>query len=164
MTEEQWKPVVGYEGLYEVSDHGRVRSVDRVLVKSDGRRMTIKGKLLKGGTHQGYVNHKMQGVTKYTHVMVLEAFDRPRHPGEEARHLNDIKSDNRLINLRWGSRSDNAKDRVRNGIHNNAKKTHCPQGHEYTPENTYVYGTKRVCKTCIRIRDRERSSRRSVKA
>lgn len=163
MTEEQWKPVLGFEGLYEVSDRGRVRSVDRVLVKSDGRRMTIKGKLLKGGTNQGYVSHKMQGVTKFTHIMVLEAFVGPRPPGMQVRHLNDIKDDNRLSNLRWGTSSENAKDRVRNGIHPMARKTHCPQGHEYTPENTYLYGTRRSCKTCNQERARERYLRRTVK-
>lgn len=51
------------------------------------------------------------------------------------------------------------------GEHGNGKKTHCPKGHEYTPENTYLYGpnkTWRQCRTCYREMDKKRQPRRSV--
>ena len=49
---EQWKPVHGYEGIYEVSSHGRVRSVDRTVTRSDGKVHRYKGKALSAGTQQ----------------------------------------------------------------------------------------------------------------
>ena len=45
--EERWKPVTGYEGIYEASSHGRVRSVDRTVTRSDGQVHRRKGKLLR---------------------------------------------------------------------------------------------------------------------
>ena len=55
-TQEQWLPVVGYEGIYEVSDHGRVRSVLRSKICSNGVTRTVRGRLLsptprKNGGH-----------------------------------------------------------------------------------------------------------------
>ena len=53
---EQWRSVKGYEGLYEVSNLGNVRSVDRATIHKDGKQTTHKGKLLKIGTdsRKGY--------------------------------------------------------------------------------------------------------------
>lgn len=59
--------------------------------------------------------------------------------------------DNRLTNLRWDSRSGNISDQVRDGTHNNARKTHCKWGHEFTPENTGKQSNGgRRCITCHR--------------
>lgn len=147
---ERWKPVVGYEGLYEVSDHGRVRS---------GK---LKGRTLKlwantGGHLRVPLYRDGQMSMRYIHRLVLEAFRGSCPPGHEACHYDDDPSNNRLENLRWDTRSSNELDKVRNGNHNNAKKTHCPQGHEYTPENTYRRSNgARMCRTCHRDRERAR--------
>jgi len=76
-------------------------------------------------------------------------------------HWDDDPANNRLENLRWGTRSENRKDSVRNGTHNMASKTHCPQGHPYTAGNTYVYpGGNRACNECRRAyRDAHREER-----
>ena len=92
-------------------------------------------------------------------VAVLEAFVGPCPPGLEACHGNDVADDNRLENLRWDTRTENQLDRVRNGIHPGANKTHCKRGHEYTPENTMIQrkangNTGRVCRECDRARRR----------
>ena len=101
-----------------------------------------KGDRIHGSRHHSYVHH-----------LVLEAFVGPRPAGMMGLHWDDDHSNNHLENLRWGTRSDNTKDSVRNGTHNQARKTECPQGHKYTPENTYFYeGSGRMCKTCIRER------------
>lgn len=127
MTIETWLPVVGLEGDYEVSDQGRVRSVDRVKVykridQYSGREITVtrhhKGRLLKPARkpcgHMSIVLGRGVG-SRDVHVLVLEAFVGPRPPIHEGPHWDDDPSNNKLSNLRWGTRSDNLLDAVRNG-------------------------------------------------
>src|SRR5699024_11530919 len=76
---EQWLPVPGYEGLYEISDSGRVRSVDRWYVRADSRKYFVKGKTLQQCvTSNGYltVTLRKNGKTRreYMHRLVLYAF------------------------------------------------------------------------------------------
>lgn len=80
---------------------------------------------------------------------MLEAFVGPRPlPDWDACHRDDDKRNNQLSNLYWGSQSDNTNDMVRNGLHNNARKVRCKYGHEFTPENTYIYRGRRNCRAC----------------
>jgi hypothetical protein len=159
MSDEKWLPVVGYEGLYEVSDHGRVWSIRRQqFLKPQFH--PKNGKLtvtLPGNPRQH----------KYIHHLVLEAFVGPCPAGKEACHFNDVGTDNKLTNLRWDTRSANKIDSVRNGSHNKARVTECPSGHEYTRENTVFVrkasgGTERRCLICRR--EHTRLSMRKVRA
>ena len=154
-TSERWLPVPGYEGLYSVSDRGRVRSEGRTVTFKDGRSRRWPESILKpyklasGHLIVGlYKNHKQE--KRYVHRLVLEAFVGEAPPGTEACHWNDDPADNRMENLRWGTPADNMLDKVRNGRHHNAVKTHCKRGHEYTPENARPHlGNKgRKCRTC----------------
>lgn len=163
---EYWKPVVGYEGLYEVSNRGGVRSVDRI--SSAGSR--LKGvTLAQFKTPHGYIRVGMckQGETKtlLVHPLVLEAFVGPRPDGSDCRHLNDQPDDNRVENLQWGTRSQNTYDSVRNGSHINARKTHCIRGHEFSGSNLYIApkSGKRQCKTCSSDGQRNRIKKRRQK-
>ena len=164
-TPEIWKPVVGYEQLYEVSDQGRVRSVERTRIDTTGRTYSYVGTVLRpapkasGHLAVSLSDGGQRGKTFDIHRLVLDAFVGPRSGDEEARHLNDNPADNRLVNLVWGSRSSNSFDRVRNGIHPMASKTHCKRGHEFTPENTRLErnGSTRRCRACERARDARRS-------
>lgn len=61
-SEEEWRPVVGYEGYYEVSNHGRVRSVDRVVPHGHTGFVTLKGRVLRPNTHPA--GHKMVCLTR----------------------------------------------------------------------------------------------------
>lgn len=159
-TEEIWKPVVGYEGLYEVSDHGRVRSLDRRL-PHNGHTRFFPGVILKPSSHkQGYLTVKLRGGGRhFIHRLMAEAFIPNPDNLPLVRHLNDVETDNRLENLAWGTWSDNSEDSVRNGVHSQASKTHCKRGHPYDGENTYYPpypgGAKRACKAC-----RKENSRR----
>ena len=172
MTEqEHWLPVVGYEGLYEVSDQGRVRSLDRCVRARDNGVRLAEGRLLNATTlRSGHKRVKLSNDTNckmaLVHRLVLEAFIGPAPEGKPlALHNNDIPDDNRIENLRWGSYRDNQMDRVRNGRDANKNKTHCPQGHEYTEENTYSWKRGwRACRTCQKQnRDRHRNKSRPYK-
>lgn len=155
-THEKWKAIPGCEGFYEVSDRGRVRSLDRIVAL--GRRR--KGQFLSPDRgHRGhlqvtlYKNGKRERI--FVHRLVLQAFVGACPSGMEACHWNDIPDDNRLENLRWDTPSANRHDSLRNGRHYNANKTHCHRGHEYTAENTYVPPSgERQCRECRRVRDR----------
>lgn len=174
-TEEIWRPVVGFEGAYEVSDHGRVRSVDRWVTYTNrwgGTSTTFHhGQILRPGVHvrSGHLHVNLHRKSRYVHQLVLEAFVGPRPDGmRHTRHMNGIPADNRVENLAWGTFSENYLDSVAHGTHTNAAKTYCKWGHEFTPENTIPNsGQKnRACRECARIRGREwaRNKRRESKA
>ena len=85
--------------------------------------------------------------------LVAEAFLGDRPAGTVLRHLNDNPADNRVVNLAYGTHSENRYDSVHNGVHPMARRTSCAQGHEFTPENTYFRPSKptvRVCRKCKR--------------
>ena len=162
MIEERWLPVVGYEGLYEVSDQGRVRSMDRV--DSCGRhRKTRVLKLNKNGSGHYQVRLYRNGRSEsysYVHRLVLEAFVGPCPEGMVGCHLDDVKEHNMLENLRWDTPSSNRFDAVRNGKDSNANKTHCKYGHEFTPENTrYCKNGGRACRECSKWKVRQAHAR-----
>lgn len=152
---ERWLPVPGWEGLYFVSDHGRVRSEDRVIERRDGVRQPRRGRVLKPfpvpSGHLvvtlGHSPRKQEYIA--VHRIVLNAFVGPLPAGMETLHRDDDPTNNHLGNLRYGTRSENLRDMVRNGRHFQANKTHCPRNHEYTAENTYIGGNGgRNCRAC----------------
>lgn len=102
---EQWKPIAGYEGLYEISDQGRVRSKTRIFGDKPDPfgycRISLRKNLVQKNA--------------YVHILVLEHFVSPRPVGCECRHLNGKSTDNRLENLSWGSPKENGEDRVLHG-------------------------------------------------
>lgn len=164
MNTERWKAVPEYEGLYEVSDFGRVKSLDRVT--NGGRQKGMIRRLTDTPSGHLCVSLSREGVQKtyLVHRLVLRAFVSDCPPDTETRHLNDDPKDNRLANLRWGSRPENMLDRVRNGRHHNAIKTHCKYGHMFTPENTIQGHRSRRCRTCGQRRQREYLARRKLKS
>ena len=119
-VQEVWQPVQGYEGLYEVSDQGRVRSLDRTIRTSRGA-YRLKGKLLKPRKGSGgYMLVSFYDVSrrahKRVHVLVLETFlgDRPSSQ-HDACHNDGNPGNNALCNLRWDTRKENHRDLVRHG-------------------------------------------------
>lgn len=152
-SEEHWLPVVGWEGGYEVSDLGRVRSLDREIVDFTSRLRRLRGRVLRPGrSADGRLSVNINRRPIRVHILVLTAFVSPRPDNHECCHYNDMPWDNRLINLRWDNRSGNGFDRVRNGTQHFSSRTHCKHGHEYTSSNTlwrYRDGsTSRVCRQC----------------
>jgi len=111
---ERWRPIPDARG-YEVSNLGRVRSKDRVVVTSRGPR-SVKGRVLKATPNtDGYLMVNVGGRNQTVHRLVLAAFVGPCPDGQEARHLNGNRADNRLANLAWGTRAQNEADRERHG-------------------------------------------------
>lgn len=115
---EEWRAVPGFEGLYEVSDLGRVRSLDRVVICSGpakGRYASKKpGRVLRPGpTGSGHLSVSLgrYAGSRLVHHLVAEAFIGSRPPGKELRHLNGHANDNRLLNLAYGTRSQNIRDK-----------------------------------------------------
>lgn len=113
---EIWKDVVGYEGRYQVSNLGNVRSVPRVTCHGQQR----SGQLLRPATDpRGYLRvslYKDGHVSVRTvHSLVAEAFVEGRAEGLEVCHGDDVKSNNVATNLRWDTRKANAADKVANG-------------------------------------------------
>lgn len=168
MTEE-WRSVPGYDGYYEVSNKGRVRSLDRVVIRSDGRRRTCRGRMLSpvltpNNRHTVTLCKSGSELTIFIHVLMLEAFIGPRPIDLEACHRNDDPIDNRIENLYWGTHIENMRDMVRNGRCYNANKTHCPRDHEYSAENTYIIPTtgSRQCRKCARINRQNYDERRAA--
>lgn len=148
---EEWRPIPGFERTYEISSLGRVRSIPRpgtrggilkLPLDSDGYpRMT----LAQDGT----------ATPMSVHRMVARVFIGPRPDGLEVRHLDGVANHCWVGNLTYGTGSQNILDAVRHGTHPEARKTHCPRGHEYNEENTYRMPSRpsyRYCRTCNRDR------------
>lgn len=143
--DEMWLPVGGYEGLYEVSDSGGVRSwhtgFPKILRPAKARSGHLRVSLYDDSSKRSHLVHRL----------VLESFVGPCPSGQECCHGAGGPADNRLSNIRWDTRSANAKDQVRGGTHAWARKTHCPRQHEYTESNTSVNPSgSRRCRTCGR--------------
>lgn len=122
---EVWKPVVGFEGLYEVSDQGRVRSLDRYVEVGRGRRFSA-GRVLIPCLAGGYPRVDLCSDRRYprnVHVLVARAFLGPTPPGHGALHFDGDKTNNRLANLRYGTQGENAADAARHG-HVSRGETH----------------------------------------
>lgn len=155
----QWKAIPGYEGTYEASDDGQIRSIERHVRIGRGEGYlrfypsVIRSLYVDKAGYQR-VTLKNQGARRnhLVHHLALEAFVGPKPAGMECRHLNGNPADNRLENLQWGTSSENSFDVVRHGNHHAANKTHCKYGHEFTPENTMPNGTGRGCRTCNKER------------
>jgi hypothetical protein len=116
---EVWKNVPGYEGYYQVSDQGRVKSLPRIVPMRDGRKYTVSEKYLKQKMTGRYLTVVLckSGVeeTRLVHQLVLLGHIGPCPDGMECRHYDGKCTNNRLTNLRWGTRKENAADRERHG-------------------------------------------------
>jgi len=143
---EEWRPIIGFEGRYEVSSHGRVRSMARDSRTPKGEVRHRSARLL-AQRPTGEVGHLSVtlykdgvGVSRRVHREVARAFIGPVPDGMICRHLDGNPVNNHLPNLAYGTWSENNLDKVRHGTDHNARKTHCLRGHPYTPENTYWQG------------------------
>jgi len=118
--EEVWKDVVGYEGLYEVSNLGHVRSLDRYVAHHTAGMALRRGKIMKGSFDGNYLNVSLTKDRKTKsvriHRLVAMAF-MPNHDGlPQVDHIDCNKLNNRVDNLRWCTSAENTRFAKENGL------------------------------------------------
>ena len=119
MEEEVWKDIKGYEGHYQISSLGRVRSIDHVIHRTDGTSAFYRGRILvlSGDPYLGvrlcvgphYRSHRV-------HRLVAEAFVPNPNGLSDVDHIDCDKHNNRATNLRWCTRGDNIRFAWENGL------------------------------------------------
>lgn len=151
-AQEEWRPVPGFPG-YSVSSLGRVLSTRRWR-GSDGPRV-----LTARPNPSGYPCVSVcdvatgQAYRRQVHHLVAEAFLGSRPAGMQIRHLDGVPTNNALSNLRYGTASENAYDKVRHGTHHWARRDSCKSGHLFDSENSYIDALgRRICRPCRRDR------------
>lgn len=111
MEEQEWWPIIGYEGYYEISKAGRVRGVKRLVFIPTGLRTIHTRELTTRINNYGYVEVRLNrdGKTKATfvHILLANAFIPNPENKAQVNHINGIKTDNQIENLEWASRSEN---------------------------------------------------------
>lgn len=149
-----WKPVDGFEGIYEVSDSGEIRSLDRDIFASNGVVYHRKGCMLKqtvckgrvdDQNRQGYcvVNLRKPGTAKVcpVHVLVANAFIPNPENLPTVNHIDGDKLNNSVRNLEWASYTDNNVHALHNHLRN-------PRGNriaQYTRDGSFVAMYSSAC-------------------
>lgn len=160
---EVWAPAPGYEGVIEVSTIGRVRSVDRIVLRSNKIPYKVSGRVKVPWTRTDErlaISVSVDGElhSLQVHHLVAAAFLGPRPDGLDVCHNNGICTDNRLENLRYDTRSANIRDSVEHKTHyaSTHKQSHCKRGHPLVEDNIYIGSQgRRNCRECNRLRVRE---------
>lgn len=141
---EEWECVPGYEGVYDISSRGAVRSLHwahpRLLHPARKANGYFYVTLARSGE-----KHK-----EYVHRLVALVFlPRPLDDSFVVCHYDGNPENNRVENLRWDSESSNQYDKVRHGRHPAATKTHCKWGHLLAEPNLVPSMTKRGFRNCL---------------
>lgn len=122
---EKWKSVAGYEGIYEVSDIGRLKSLSRKIKCRNGMITTVNEKIMKQRVdHEGYFTiclykNKKGFHTKVSRIVAIAFIDNPESK-PQVNHIDGNKSNNVADNLEWTTASENMKHAYRTGL----KDTH----------------------------------------
>lgn len=154
---ETWKPIPKWEGYYEVSDRGRIRSVDRTITTKAGWNQFLRGQVMSQHANDyGYLySMACRGNMQkriWVHRAVLEAFVECRPEGKVCMHIDNDPTNNTVENLRWGTQQENIQQCVREGRQHNMNKTHCKRGHPFATWNlapSALAQGKRACLACF---------------
>jgi hypothetical protein len=165
---EEWRSIAGYEGLYEVSNLGNVRSIAHTTKDRLGRIRCFPGTMLEQSKQGDYlvVSLCQQGVyrTVTVHVLVLTAFVGSCPEGMEGCHEDGNGRHNAVFNLRWDTHSNNLLDTLRHGTNQKHQLTHCVHNHLLcTPNLVKARWEKlrhRVCLACSRAHGNKQTAKR----
>lgn len=124
---EIWKDIPGWEGLYQVSNMGRVKSLPRMMNGPYGKQ-SLQGRILSSRANSRF-KHQFVHLCRdgfeekfYVHRLVLTVFKGPCPIGLECRHLDGNATNNHLNNLVWGTSLENNHDRIRHGTDNRGER------------------------------------------
>lgn len=117
---KEWKPIEGYEGLYEVSNLGDVRSIDRTVISKLGIPRRLKSHTLIPSQNNGYLQVQLwkdnKPKTVGVHILVAKAFVEGYAPGLIVNHKDGNKSKNESTNLEWITQQENVQHAIDNNI------------------------------------------------
>lgn len=138
---EEWRPVNGYEGIYEVSNLGHVKSLERYVCNGNGKvRLCPERIKTQTETPDGYLAVKLskdgKDVRRGVHTLVAEAFVPGRFDGAEVNHIDFDRKNNIPENLEWTTHGDNVRYSISAGRH------YCNR--DLTGENNPNYGNRKL--------------------
>lgn len=163
-TPEEWRPIPDWP--YEVSSLGRVRSVEREVVYSDGRRyrypsVVLRPQTVAHGYQAVYLGVNRRRRSRRIHQLVALAWHGEPPPGQQVRHKNGVAADNRPENLQYGTPMQNTLDSIRHGTHPSIWRLHqeyCKWNHLLRMPNLSVRFLERTggrqCLACHRAHAR----------
>ena len=154
--EEIWKDIKGYEGLYQVSNLGKVRSLDRYVNSNKNSKRLAKGQILKPYLWSGYpnvnlcINQKRKG--KQIHRLVAEAFLPNPNNYSIVNHIDENPLNSKLSNLEWCTQKHNVTHskhkmyKPKNVVYSNLKEKYIFKSKSLSTKNgkKYVYNYYRV--------------------
>jgi DNA-binding transcriptional regulator YiaG len=125
-SDEIWRPVPTFEDLYEVSSHGRVRSLDRIVDRSDGTTAHYKGRVLTPNTSGRYLRVLLHGrdgreEQKSVHRLVAKTFISNPKDKPEVNHIDNDPTNNHVSNLEWVTRGENVSHAIQHGYAENPR-------------------------------------------
>jgi len=153
---ESWVDIPTWEGFYQISNMGRVRSLPRSVPRGD-HFINLKGRMLRPSAASIYnypsvglkAKHLGRSETHRVHQLVASAFLPPKPEWAESICHNDGDNGNcKAVNIRWDTQSSNARDRVKHGRHHLANKDCCVRGHRLAPPNSPATPPRRCAACC----------------